>query len=192
MLISKDMWEAFCRSLSAEALGDEFDSPPSGGNADGDAEMNGGNEQLHEGGFADGFSNDFGGGDDFGMGGSGLGGPGMDGMSGGQGSGLGTSLNPAVNPFKGQNGRTLLDTKFAELYAAVNNSLELAQADIKIDTVVVGGLTELLAAIEQVREVVFIQPVESSLYRWRLCVKAYELISKQLSEDIKAEQEQSN
>jgi hypothetical protein len=188
MLISKKMWEDFSRNLSSEALGDEFEATPQGGNSDDDQEISDGNEQFNEDGSFDDFGgDDFGGMDDMGMGDD-FGSGGMGDMSGGSGGGLGTALNPATNPFKGQNGRALLDTKLSELYASVNNSLELAQANIKIDKVVVGELTTLLENIKQVREVVFIQPVETSLYRWRLCIKAYELISKQLCINTEAEQ----
>jgi hypothetical protein len=192
MIIDEKMWETFNHLLSYEALGDEFDSTPQGGNNEDDMDSGDSNEQFNEGGSIDDFGDSFGGMDDFGMGDSGFGDSGMGDMSGGSGSGLGTALNPSINPFKGQNGRALLDTKLAELYASVNNSLELAQANIKIDKVVVGDLTTLLKNIEQVREVVFIQPIETSLYRWSLCVKAYELISKQLCINKETEKEKSN
>jgi hypothetical protein len=189
------MWKEFSNLLSREALGDEFDSTPAGGASEGDEEIGDSNEQFNESTSDDGFGNDFDmGGDDFGMGDGfddSMGGD-MSGGGMGGGQGLGTELNPTDNPFKGQNGRALLDTKLAELFSSVDNSLKLAQANIKIDKVVVGELTTLLESIRRVREVVFIQPIETSLYRWSLCVKAYQLISKQLCININAEKENSN
>jgi hypothetical protein len=148
------MWNEFSSLLSREALGDEFDSTPVGGAAEGDDETNGGNEQFNENTSSDGFGDDFDmGGDGFGMDGdfddSGMGGD-MSGGGMGGGQGLGTELNPTDNPFKGQNGRALLDTKLAELFSSVDNSLKLAQANIKIDKVVVGELTTLLESIRRV------------------------------------------
>jgi hypothetical protein len=183
MIITKKMWNDFLKCLSTEALGDEFDSTPQGGSADGDAEINSSNdEQFNEGDFNNDFDmggNDFGMGDDFG--GSDFGNMSDGGM--GSAQGLGTDIKPTENPFKGQNGRTLLDSKLSELYSSVNQSLKLAQASVKVDKVVIEELTTLLNNINQVREVVFVQPVETSLYRWALCVKAYNLIGKQLCED---------
>jgi hypothetical protein len=194
MIITKNMWEDFAHTISLEAIGDEFGTTPVGGATEGDKDMNESNEQNNDSVLDEGFGNDFGG-SDFGMGDD-MGGfgdsSGMGDMNGGMGgnSGLGTALDPTKHPFQGQNGRALLDTKLSELYTSVNHSLELSQANIKIDKVVVGELTSLLKNIEQVREVVFIQPVETSLYRWSLCVKAYELICKQLC--IDTEQEKNN
>jgi hypothetical protein len=180
-LITQDMWNALSRSLAVpksteadEFLGDIADETPPGGNAEGD----------DEGGFSDELNNDA----DFesgGMGGDFGGGSDMGGMSGSGGGGLGTHLKPTNNPFKGQNGRNLLDSKLAELYNSVGNSLELVQLNTKIDRAVITELSALLDNIRQVREAVFIQPVESSLYRWALCVRTYELISKSLYQDIK-------
>jgi hypothetical protein len=193
MIITKTMWEEFAHTLSFEAIGDEFNSTPAGGSADDDKEMDESNEQFNDSAFDDGFGDDFGGGDDFGFGDDAFGDSGMgDSSSMGGGAGLGTALNPVEHPFKGQNGRALLDTKLAELYSSVEHSLELAQANIKIDKVVIGELTALLDNIKLVREVVFIQPVETSLYRWSLCVKAYELICKQLCKNTEDERENLN
>jgi hypothetical protein len=188
------MWEDFTHILSLEAIGDEFSTTPPGGATEGDKEMNESNEQINDSTLNDDFGSDFGD-DGFGFGGSDDFGDssGMGDMGGGMGgsSGLGTSLDPVKHPFQGQNGRALLDTKLSELYTAVDHSLELAQSNIKIDKVVVEELTALLENIKQVREVVFIQPVETSLYRWSLCVNAYELICKQLCIDTKQEQNDS-
>jgi hypothetical protein len=195
MIITKKALEEFYRLLSTEALGEEFDSTPVGGSSEGDEETGESNEQFNESTFDDDSGGDeFDmGGDDFGTGDD-FGGSGMDDMSGGggEGEGLGTGLKPTDNPFKGQNGRALLDTKLAELYSSVDNSLKLAQANIKIDKVVVGELNSLLESIGQVREVVFIQPIETSLYRWSLCVKAYQLISKQLCINISKEKQNNS
>jgi hypothetical protein len=185
MIITKNMWHEFAEELknkkSIEALGDEFDSAPSGGNAEDDAEES--NEQINDSSSTDEL--DFMGGEDGSeidsFGGS------SDGMStgGDAGSGLGTSLNPVKNPFKGQNGRAVMDSELAELYSSVENTLESIQANVNVDEVVIIELTTLLENIKKIREVVFIQPVETTLYRWRLCVKAYEMISKQFCINIK-------
>jgi hypothetical protein len=193
MIITQDMWKDFSQILSKEAIGDEFNTAPSGGTSGDDQEMNESDEQFNEstsdddfmgdldmGGDSSGFGGDFGG---FDSGGGDFSGGGMGG-----GQGLGTALNPTENPFKGQNGRELLDTKLAELFSSVDNSLKLVQANVKVDKVVIREFTMLLENIKKVREVVFIQPVETSLYRWSLCVKAYQLICKQLCIDNKADQ----
>jgi hypothetical protein len=193
MIISKDMWNEFNIILgkninltSQEALGDEFDASPQGGSNDDDAETN--NEQFNE----DSSSfDDFGG--DLGFGDSGSSGSddfsdssgfGGGDMSGGGGSGLGTSLDPIKNPFKGQNGRNILDSKLAELYVSAKNTLENIQKNSDNSGDVITELTTLLENITKIREVVFIQPVESSQYRWALCVKAYELICKAFCTNI--------
>jgi hypothetical protein len=185
--ITSDMWEILSRSLiiskSTEAdefLGDIANEIPPGGNAEGDDEGGFGNEQDNDIDFG---SDDMGGGfgDDFGGADSSMGGM----AGGGNGGGLGTNLKPTNNPFKGQNGRDVLDSKLAELYNSVENSLELVQLNTKVDKVVITELSILLDNIKRVREVVFIQPIESSLYRWALCVRTYELISKSLYQDIK-------
>jgi hypothetical protein len=193
VLITHEMWENFTHNLfipkSTEAIGDAFEDSPPGGDAEGDSDSDFGNEQNNEGDF--GGDMDMGGMDDFGgddMGGDGMG----DDMSGGGSGGLGTDLKPTDNPFKGQNGRSLLDTKLAELYSSVENSLKLIQCNAKIDKVVVNEFSSLLESIRQVREVVFIQPIESSLYRWALCVHAYELITKTLCNDIKELKKQND
>jgi hypothetical protein len=184
MIITKNMWNDFLKCLSTEAMGDEFDSTPAGGSSDGDAEINGGSDEQFNEGNSD-FDLDMGGGD-FGMGddfgGSDFGDM-SDGDMGGGGQGLGTDIKPTENPFKGQNGRTFLDSKLSELYSSVEYSLKTAQASIKVDKVVIEELTTLLDNIAQVKEVVFVQPVETSLYRYALCAKAYHLISKQLCEN---------
>jgi hypothetical protein len=183
MIITKDMWQSFSKELSFEALGDEFDATPVGGSAEGDEEMNDSDEQFNEDSISDLGNDDFG----FGEGSDDMSG---DMSSGGAGdsSGLGTSLKPTDNPFKGQNGRELLDTKLAELYSAVDNSIKLVQSNKRLDKVVIAELSDLLMNIKQVREVVFIQPVETSMFRWALCVKAYHLICKQLCINSKVEQ----
>jgi hypothetical protein len=193
MIITKDMWREFSSLLSREAIGDEFDSTPAGGDTEGDAEMSGNDEQFNENTSGDGFEDDFsmGGGDD--LGGFDSGGSDMSGGGGmGGGSGLGTGLNPTDNPFKGQNGRELLDTKLAELYLSVDNSLKLVQSNIKVDKVVIGELGDLIENIKKIREVVFIQPIETSMFRWSLCVKAYQLICKQLCIDTKTQQSEKD
>lgn len=181
------MWEEFLKVFSSEGLADEFSATPEGGSIDDDKEVNESNEQFNESnsnndfniGELDGFDT----GDNFDEGG----GFGDSGLGNGGNSGLGTSLKPTENPFKGQNGRTLLDTKLSELYVSVDNALKLVQSNIKVDKVVIAELTDLLRNIKQVRDVVFIQPIETTMFRWALCVKAYQLISKQLCINKKTE-----
>jgi uncharacterized protein YegP (UPF0339 family) len=199
MIITKSLWEDIFSTLhtvkSTEAIADEMDSSPPGGSTGSDAD-----EQNNESDFGSDDLGDLGGGmddfggDDFGMGGdSDMGGGDMGGMGGGGDGSLGTGLKPEENPFKGQNGRALLDTKLAELSASVQNSLELVQSNTKIDKVVVEELTSLNGNVRQVREVVFTQPVETTQYRWALCAKAYELICKKLCQDMQlSKQQESN
>jgi hypothetical protein len=194
MIISKEMWNEFNNILgkdfnftSQEALGDEFDASPQGGSSEDDAETN--DEQFNEDSSSfDDFGDDLGFSDDGSSGfdefsdSGGLGGD-MSGGGGG-GSGLGTALDPIKNPFKGQNGRNILDSKLAELYVSAKNTLETIQENSDNSGEIISELTTLLENITKIREVVFIQPIETSQYRWALCVKAYELICKAFCTNI--------
>ena len=194
---------------STEVLADAEDSPPVGGDtsSDGEAADSGSqdtnsNEQDNE------LSGSEGSGDDssMDMGGS----PDSSGgdsynsssptdtqsgdtsssgdMSGGAdtGSSMGgqAPTNPLENPFKTQNGQTLLDTKLSELLVAITDTLDRLQTSKVVDTVVVADLEALAESVKQIREMVFIVPVETSLYRYGLCVKSYELTSKALCTNI--------
>lgn len=109
---------------------------------------------------------------------------GDDGAAGGDtggGSAEGSGENdPNENPFKGSNGKALLDTKLAELQTAVSDTLERIYANPRIEQVVVSELENLADSIKNIRETVFLVPVDATLYKYQLSTTSY----KQLSEVI--------
>lgn len=123
-----------------------------------------------------------GGGDPSGMGGMG-GGSSPEGAGGQE-----EDSDPNENMFKGPNGKSLLDTKLAELQAAVMDSLQRLQGNVKIDTVVVSELENLLDSVKKVRETVYLVPVENTLYKYRLSTVSYALLSKDICMKLSAEQ----
>jgi hypothetical protein len=96
--------------------------------------------------------------------------------------------NPNENMFKGSNGKSLLDSKLAELQAAIMDSLQRLQGNTKVDTVVVSELENLLDSVKKVRETVYLVPVENTLYKYRLSTVSYALLSKDICIKLSAEQ----
>ncbi|MDR2409342.1 MAG: hypothetical protein LBE13_14680 [Bacteroidales bacterium] len=199
MIIDKNMWNNFVdilknNDISTEAIIDEFNTTPEGGNTEDDLIES--NEQSNEISPNDSLEDDFGMGDgdltEFGS----FSGDGENGdnfsVGGGSEPGLGTALDPTKNPFKGQNGRAILDSKLAELYVSVQNTLELIQENSTLDRNILFELSSLLENITKIIEVVFIQPIETTQYRWALCVKAYELLCKQFCTNIKKQRIKNN
>lgn len=88
--------------------------------------------------------------------------------------------DPNINPFKGQNGKALLDDKLAELQAAVTDTLERIYANPKIEHVVVSELENLVDSIRNIRETVFLVPVDATLYKYRLSTTAYKSLAEQI------------
>lgn len=86
--------------------------------------------------------------------------------------------NPNENPFKTKNGKGLLDNKLAELQAAVTDTLERIHANPRIDQVVVSELENLADSIRNIRETVYMVPIDATLYKYQLSTISY----KQLSE----------
>ena len=124
-----------------------------------------------------------GGGDPSGMGGDMASSGGPEGAGGQE-----EESDPNENMFKGPNGKSLLDTKLAELQAAVMDSLQRLQGNTKIDTVVVSELENLLDSVKKVRETVYLVPVENTLYKYRLSTVSYALLSKDICIKLSAEQ----
>lgn len=210
-IISKKNWESIESFLDAhplrstEVLADAEDSPPPGGEtaSDGgaaddvsdDAKPNEQDNEDSGTSDSDSSTNDGSssgaptGGDDFGgsadnSDGSGGGDSTASGSSPAAGGASGSQINPVENPFKSQNGKTLLDSKLSELLMAITDTLERIQESSAIDTVVVADLEDLLDSVKMIRETVYIQPIETSLYRYKLAVTSYEFISKELCTHI--------
>lgn len=95
--------------------------------------------------------------------------------------------NPIKNPFKDSNSKSLLDTKLAELQAAVSDTLQKIYAYPKVDTVVVSELENLLDSIRNIRETVYMVPVENTVYRYKLAVMTYTSIGEMLIKDLQVQ-----
>lgn len=119
---------------------------------------------------------------------SGMGGDMGDGSSPEGAGGQEEESDPNENMFKGPNGKSLLDSKLAELQAAVMDSLQRLQGNTKVDTVVVSELENLLDSVKKVRETVYLVPVENTLYKYRLSTVSYALLSKDICMKLSAEQ----
>jgi len=126
-----------------------------------------------------------------GMGGSDLGGDDSSGggdLGGGDATGANAEPeNPNENPFKTQNGQSLLDNKLAELQAAVSDTLQRIYSNPKVDTVVVSELETLLDSIRNIRETNYLIPLEQLQYKYKMAAVTYATLSKQLVEELKAE-----
>lgn len=95
--------------------------------------------------------------------------------------------NPIKNPFKDSNSKSLLDTKLAELQSAVSDTLQKIYAYPKVDTVVVSELENLLDSIRNIRETVYMVPVENTVYRYKLAVMTYTSIGEMLIKDLQVQ-----
>ena len=139
----------------------------------------------------DGLGDDMNLGDDGGdMGGDDLGGgdenaTGEDDMAGGGDTGMTEPQNPNENPFKGSNGKSLLDDKFAELQTAVSDTLERIYAKPQVEQVVVSELENLADSIRNIRETIFVVPIDASLYKYQLSTLSYKNLSKLICDSLK-------
>lgn len=186
---------------SSEAITDQMDKAPPGGDLSSDSQPeNSGetNEQNNE--FStniesntsstDDFSmggggDDFGGGDDSGSSDFG-GGDGGD-MSSGDSGNTEMKLEPNESPFKAQNGKMVLDDMFDKLRSTVEDSLDKIHANAAVDSVVIDQFNALLDNIDKAKETVYVLPKESTMVKYRTCVKIYTKLSNALCKQLKME-----
>lgn len=95
--------------------------------------------------------------------------------------------NPNENPFKKQNGKSLLDNKLSELQAAISDTLQRIYSNPKINTVVVSELETLLDSVRNIRETTYLIPIEQIQYKYKLATISYAQLSEQLVEELNAE-----
>jgi hypothetical protein len=104
-------------------------------------------------------------------------------------SGSSEPVNPNENPFKDDNGKSLLDAKLAELQAAINDTLQRVYANPKIETVVVSELENLQDSVRNIRETVFIMPdTEQIQYKYNMAAVTYAKLSESLIEVLREQQ----
>lgn len=208
-IFTPSFWKSFdsLGIYSTEAdglLADQMDAPEAGGSNKSDADENSpeSKEQNNESELnldADNNSNDgdldTSGMDDSGMGDSGGGdGSSMDSGSG-DSSGGGDSeedeykKDPEKNPFKSKNGKSLLSVKLADLQAAVTDTLQKIYTNPKIDPVVISELENLEDSIRNIRETVYLIPVESTVYKYDLATATYALLSKEVINELQVDQQ---
>lgn len=98
--------------------------------------------------------------------------------------------DPNENPFKTKNGKSLLDAKLAELQAAITDTLRRIYANPKLNTVVVSELENLQDSVRNIRETIFMIPIENTVYKYKLAVTSYAALSKEIVTDVvKSEQD---
>lgn len=198
---SREFWESFntlgiYSKEDGPLLADQNDASVAGGKNSSDDSENSSesNEQNNDINLDSGFdtSGDLGG-DTFG---SDTGGTdsssGDDSLStGSEGSGDSEPTNPNENPFKNENGKSLLDAKLAELQAAVTDTLQRAYANPKLNTVVVSEMEALQDSVRNIRETVYIVPLERTQYQYNTATLAYAKLSQMLIE-VAREQQKNN
>lgn len=182
---------------SSEAITDQMDKAPPGGDLSSDSQPeNGGgtNEQNNEfstnidsnTSFTDdsGFGDSMSGGDDSGS--SDFGGDDGDVSSGDSGN-TKMKLEPNESPFKAQNGKMALDDMFDSLRSTVEDSLDKIHANAAVDSVVIDQFNALLDNIDKAKETVYVLPKESTMVKYRTCVKIYNKLSNALCKQLKME-----
>lgn len=189
---------------SSEAITDQMDKASPGGDLSSDSQPeNSGetNEQNNEfstnidsntsftddSGLGDSMSgdgDDFGGGDDSGS--SDFGGGDGDVSSGDSGN-TEMKLEPNESPFKAQNGKMALDDMFDSLRSTVEDSLDKIHANAAVDSVVIDQFNALLDNIDKAKETVYVLPKESTMVKYRTCVKIYNKLSNALCKQLKME-----
>lgn len=110
---------------------------------------------------------------------------GEDGVSDSSDTEMSEPQNPNENPFKGSNGKSLLDDKFAELQTAVADTLERIYAKPQVEQVVVSELENLADSIRNIRETIFVVPIDASLYKYQLSTISYKNLSKLICDSLK-------
>lgn len=110
-----------------------------------------------------------------------------DDTSGDSSTGANQMTDPNVNPFKNQNGKSMLDDKLAELQITVTDTLDRIYANPKIEQVVVSELENLADSIRNIRETVFVVPVDATLYKYQLSITAYKKIAEEICNSFNEE-----
>lgn len=175
-------------------LADQDDAPVTGGktSSDSDENTNESNEQSNDNSLGDSNLSDNGeldtdssldGGDTSGDMNSSDGGSEVETTSDG-GTSEEESTDPNENPFKAKNGKSLLDAKLAELQAAITDTLQRIYANPKLDAVVVSELENLADSVRNIRETIFMIPIENSVYKYKLAVTSYASLSKEIVTDV--------
>lgn len=174
---------------SSEAISDQMDTTVPGGelasdSTTGEENNNETNEQYNE--FTqetdlNAPQSDFGSGSSDSFGGDSFGGDSSDSDSsfGGGGDTFDSgedkvmTLEPNENPFKVQNGKSILDEMFKKLQKSVTDTINNIHASGKVDPVVISQFDQLMDNIEKSRETIYVLPKESTMVKYRLCVKIY-------------------
>lgn len=91
-------------------------------------------------------------------------------------------FKPTENPFRRENGKIELDNLLSNLYIAINDSIERIQSNGRVDNTVVVYLEQLADSVQKIKNSSFLQPIESTMFKYRLAVKDYELISKKIKQ----------
>lgn len=181
-------------ALSKEAeggvLADQLEaSSPGGANAsDAEEDSPESKEQNNDDLGSDDLSMDSGDDSDMMDGGDGEGGEMGEDGAGGEGDGAGGDADaedPKKNPFKGANGKALIDNKLAELQTAIQDTLDHIKINPKVEEVVVQELEDTLDSVRQIRETTYVVPLESTIYKYRLCVISYQQLSKEIVKQLK-------
>ncbi len=169
-------------------LADQMEASPAGGSIDSDAEEDSpeSKEQSNDLGMdtPDMGSTDIGGDMSGGSDMSGIDGDTSQNSTGGNSSSTNNISNedPSVNPFKGANGKDLMETKLAELQSNISGILDQVQTNPNTDFVVVSELEDLLDSVKKLRETVYVVPIEHTEYKYKLAVTSYALLSKDICE----------
>ena len=175
-------------------LSDQYDAgAPGGGNSsDADPDEKGSADESDNDIGLD-MGDDTGEEDDISMGEDGTSDEGGDDMSSDDSSGdssMDTGANssdPNKNPFKNQNGKSLLDDELAKLQTTVTDTLDRIYANPKIEQVVVSELENLADSIRNIRETVFVVPVDATLYKYQLSVSAYNTLAEEIRNSFNEE-----
>lgn len=202
-IFTKDFWQSFeslgIYSTEAEGLlADQLDAPVAGGNnkSDADEDSSESKEQSNDINVDSGMDNNINDGssdmgmDDSGMGDSGSGSDSsMDGGSGDSSAGGESEedeykKDPEKNPFKSKNGKSLLSTKLAELQASVSDTLQKIYTNPKIDPVVISELESLEDSVRNIRDTIYVVPIENTVYKYDLATATYALLSKEVIKEL--------
>lgn len=184
----KDTIDKFIFLFSTEAednsslLAGEIDKTPPGGNTASDEEPNnfdegnaGSNEQINDLSFGSGADETVGGNDDTG------------GMENTDSSASDTSSSDDNTPnkfehlFKNENGKMALEDLMQSLQLTVEDTLNKIVANDRVNSAVVDNLEILLDNIKKMRQVIYIQPIEKSMYDLSLCVKEYKNLTRAMA-----------
>ena len=96
----------------------------------------------------------------------------------------GMTLEPNENPFKVQNGKNILDEMFKKLQKSVTDTINDIHASGKVNPVVISQFDQLMDNIEKSRETIYILPKESTMVKYRSCVKIYTSLCDQVVNEL--------